>query len=336
MSRRAAPPRRDFFRYLPVHPESRAAGTYLPAAGFSSVAPGSAYPPTRHPTDHHFTWQHGRVLSAHQFVYVTRGRGRFESQRAGAHAVQPGDLIVVHPGIWHRYRPEPETGWDEYWVEFGGAQALRLLDAALADPAQPVHRLGHRENLVAALLETLELLRTDPPEGHLLLSAQAIRIVALVRSALRSRVVEGRPVEDIVREAKALLTRGAGRRIGLESLAAQLGLSYSHFRRLFREHTGFAPRQYALQETLRQAMLLLTNTRRPVAQIALDLGYSSVFFFSRQFARMSGMPPLRYRRTHAGGEAARPATRSGRAARAASGTRSGSTSAGGRRRASPT
>ncbi len=292
------PARRNFFRYMPVHPESRATGSYLLAAGFASTAPHTPYPPTRHPTDHHFTWQHGRVLSAPQFVYLTRGAGQFESASAGARRVAAGDLVVIHPGVWHRYRPEAATGWDEFWVELDGPQVRSLFNLALADATQPIHHLGHREGFLAALLETLDLLRAEPPESHLLLSAQALRLMALARSCLQSRRVEGRPVAEVIREARDLLTRGAGRRLGLETLAAQLGLSYSHFRRLFKTHTGFSPRQYALQEVHRQAALLLANTRRPVGQIAEDLGYNSVYFFSRQFSQMAGISPLRYRKQH--------------------------------------
>ena len=313
--------RRDFFRYMPVHPESRATGAYVLAAGFASTAPQTPYPPTRHPTDHHFTWQHGRVLSAPQFVYLTRGAGQFESAAAGLRRVAAGDLLVIHPDIWHRYRPESATGWDEFWVELDGPQVRGLFNLALADTAQPIHPLGHRERFLAALLETLDLLRTEPPESHLLLSAQALRLVALARSCLQSRTVEGRPVAEVIREARELLTRGAGRRLGLETLAAQLGLSYSHFRRLFKVHTGFSPRQYALQEVHRQAALLLANTRRPVGQIADDLGYTSVYFFSRQFSQMAGVSPLRYRQQHAARPArsSRPAAAYGRTMRKESG-----------------
>lgn len=284
------------FRYVPVHPEARRWGAYLTSAGFTAVSPGTAYPPARHPSDHHFTWENGRVLTAHQFLCITRGGGEFESKAAGRLPLSAGDLLVLHPGVWHRYRPDPRTGWDEYWVELGGERVLAAMTPPLLDPARPVLHVGHSEALLASYLEAIDWLRGEPPESHLLLSAQALRIVALVRSALAGRRIEGRPVAEIIREARDLLTRGAGRSVRLESLAAQLGVSYSQFRRLFKAHTGFAPLQYALQETHRRACDLLVNTRRPVGQIAADLGYDSIFYFSRQFKRMSGVPPLRYRR----------------------------------------
>ena len=47
------------------------------SVGYERVRPGSPYPPRRHPVDHHFDWEHGRVLAAYQFVYVTDGQGTF-------------------------------------------------------------------------------------------------------------------------------------------------------------------------------------------------------------------------------------------------------------------
>ena len=50
------------------------------SVGYERVQPGSPYPPRRHPVDHHFDWDHGRVLSAYQLVYVIEGQGAFESE----------------------------------------------------------------------------------------------------------------------------------------------------------------------------------------------------------------------------------------------------------------
>ena len=41
-------------------------------------------------------------------------------RRTGTLAVEPGSVMLLFPGEWHRYRPNQESGWDEYWVSFGG------------------------------------------------------------------------------------------------------------------------------------------------------------------------------------------------------------------------
>jgi AraC-like DNA-binding protein len=296
-ARRRLTPRdkRSFFRYLAVGPDARAWGVFVPDAGYTLIPPGSPYPPYLHPADHHFTWERGRVLRSFQFVYITRGGGTFESERGGRQRVRAGDLFILFPDVWHRYRPDPRTGWDEYWLEMDGDHARRLMALDPFDPARPVLRIGRDEKLVQLFLEAVDTLRREPPEYRFLLGAQAVMIIAHTLSALKRRRFEGRPAEEIIREAKALLARAAGRSHPLDGVAAQLSLSYSTFRRLFRQYTGLSPRQYALRMSLRRAGDLLARTRLPVGRIAEELGFESVYYFSRFFRKKMGCAPTEYR-----------------------------------------
>lgn len=286
-----------FFRYLPAHPESVRWGAFVTTAGFASVRPDSPYPPFRHPEDHHFRWEAGRVLSAFRMILLTRGRGRLETADGGCSAVAAGDLFILRPLVWHRYRPDPTTGWDEYWVELDGPLVRRLMGDPPLGRSDPVFHTGLREDLLAAYLDTLDLLRRKPPGVHLLLSAQAVHHIAVVRAALEMRVLERKSAAEMVSTARALLDRQAGH-LKLEAIAAQLGVSYSQFRRMFKNQTGFAPLQYALESQHRRACFLLANTDQSVGRIAAELGFTSLFYFSRQFKSRAGLAPLRYRARH--------------------------------------
>lgn len=296
--RRRLSPRdkRSFFRYLPVSPDARDWGAYVIDAGYTLIPPGSPYPPYRHPEDHHFTWDHGRVLSSYQFVYITRGEGEFESGPSGRDRVRAGDLFILFPDIWHRYRPDPRTGWDEYWLEFDGDYARRLMGRPPFATSQPVLRVGRDEKLVQHFLEAVETIRQEPPEYRCLLGAQAVQVIAHTLSALKRKRSEGRPEGDLVREAKDLLARQAGRKLPLEGIASQLNVSYSTFRRLFRASTGFSPRQFALQVCVRRAGDLLARTQLPVSRVAEELGFDSIFYFSRFFKQKTGLSPAAWRR----------------------------------------
>ena len=285
-----------FFRYLPVSSESRAWGAYLLDAGFALIPPGMPYPPCQHPADHHFTWEHGRTLRSHQFLYITRGGGLFESSRSAPREIKAGDLFIVYPDIWHRYHPDPVTGWDEYWVEFDGDYMRRLMQHPAFRPEHPVHSIGVHQPLLQAFTEAVEVVRRQPAEYEYLLGALAVQIVARTLSALKQRSFEGRPVEQIVLEAKRLLTRPRGGHAALPSYAAELNMSYSSFRRLFKAQTGFSPRQFALEFNLRRAKELLQHTSLPIGSIAEELGFESVHYFSRFMKQKTGRSPSAWRR----------------------------------------
>jgi AraC family transcriptional regulator of arabinose operon len=80
-------------------------------------------------------------------------------------------------------------------------------------------------------------------------------------------------------------------------LARNEGMALSTLRRRFRRATGTALHTYALQCRAAEARRLLGETDLPVKTIAENLGYNDVFFFSRQFRKMTGTSPAAYRRS---------------------------------------
>ncbi len=79
-------------------------------------------------------------------------------------------------------------------------------------------------------------------------------------------------------------------------LAARLGVSDRHLRRIFAAEHGVTPLQYVQTRRLLLAKQLLTDTQLPVAQVALTSGFRSLRRFNAAFAASYRMNPLRLRR----------------------------------------
>lgn len=84
------------------------------------------------------------------------------------------------------------------------------------------------------------------------------------------------------------------------ALAASLNMGESTFRRRFRQATGTPPHVYLLQCRIATARRLLADTDLPIKEIAARLHYADVYFFSRQFKHLAGVPPAVYRRSRQG------------------------------------
>jgi len=82
----------------------------------------------------------------------------------------------------------------------------------------------------------------------------------------------------------------------LASEAGRLGVSLTHFRRLFRQIAGLSPQQYLIQRRLRLAAERLVETHDLVRQISGQTGFHSEFYFSRLFKQTYCLSPLEYRR----------------------------------------
>lgn len=83
----------------------------------------------------------------------------------------------------------------------------------------------------------------------------------------------------------------SGSDLSISRIAADIGLSESRFRHLFKEATGYSPSRYANLKKVEQAKDLLLSGDYNVGETAEELGFESVFYFSRLFKSITGQSP---------------------------------------------
>jgi len=83
---------------------------------------------------------------------------------------------------------------------------------------------------------------------------------------------------------------------GVPALAARAGMEERTFLRRFQKATGLRPTEYAQQIRIAKARESLELSRRPVEQIAWEVGYGDPSAFRKLFQRITGLAPADYRR----------------------------------------
>jgi AraC-like DNA-binding protein len=83
--------------------------------------------------------------------------------------------------------------------------------------------------------------------------------------------------------------------ITAEDIAKNLGISYSGFRRAFKELTGTSPSKYMMELKLNKAKLLLYNTALPIKEISYSLNFENPDYFPIFFKKRTGKTPSEYR-----------------------------------------
>jgi AraC-like DNA-binding protein len=83
--------------------------------------------------------------------------------------------------------------------------------------------------------------------------------------------------------------------IGLSDLAKAAGLSRMHFAAQFRTATGYRPREYLQHQRIEHAKSLLSNTKIPLVEVALTVGFCTQAHFSTVFKRFTSETPARWR-----------------------------------------
>lgn len=86
-----------------------------------------------------------------------------------------------------------------------------------------------------------------------------------------------------------------------ETLAAEICMGYSNFRKIFKKYTGFAPLQYIQEVKINLAKEMLTHTNKTIKEIALELGFENNDYFFTDFRRTAGVTPVNYRKITQGG-----------------------------------
>jgi len=245
--------------------------------------------------------KNGRALCEweYQLLYIRAGSGVIEFERDKPIALSAGSLVLLHPGEWHRYRPNPKTGWSESYIGFGGDFCKNLISppffsASATVLAVPVD--GYFDQQLEALID--EIMTTSAERPYSLATRTATLLASVIEhtSALKPENTHFRSI----RKAQLFIAHHLTEPIDYPSLAKKSGMGYALFRKRFKSVSGLAPLEFQLALRIRRAANLLTSTDISIAQIAIDTGFRSPLYFARFFRKETGLSPIRYRRLHGG------------------------------------
>lgn len=243
---------------------------------------------------------------------VGRGSGRFVV--AGqAQPIGRGDLFVARPGVEHQIvstsRPAMELSWIAYQVHRDGEEQSEPL-AALLDHFATSSGLVAPSGRCAGLWRALHAVAAGgelagaPEQIGWLTAALLIGIAQAVAPIALDPAPPDRRHELLMQRALRYIDDNLGRPLSPGEVAAEVGLSQRHFTRLFRRHTGTTLARYITRARVDRARARLRNETVPIKQIAAELGFRDIHYFTRIFTRAAGMPP---------GSARRGSTPNGRA-----------------------
>ena len=85
-------------------------------------------------------------------------------------------------------------------------------------------------------------------------------------------------------------------RIALRVVAREVGMSYFHFSRAFKQSMGMTLTNYIAERRIERAKRLMQDTALPISEIALRSGFSSQSHFTTSFRRFAGITPRSFRK----------------------------------------
>jgi AraC-like DNA-binding protein len=215
--------------------------------------------------------------------------------KRGASLLSPGALLLGSPG--RTYECSHEHGEGDRCLSFqfdpelfervaidGGARRAAFEHDRLP-PLRALAPISARASAALSGADSFEEVGLD-------LAASVVRI-ASEESARPARA----SAHDRARVAHLLrqLESATMEPYTVAELARACGLSRYHFLRTFKSVTGITPHQWILRARLRDGAHRLVSTRRPITEIALDVGFDDLSNFIRSFRAEFGSSPSHYR-----------------------------------------
>jgi AraC-like DNA-binding protein len=285
----------NFYKYLPLSKEDESWGLIVLNTGRTRIEASSDYPCKKHPTHHDFNWKSWRRLEEYQVIYITNGQGIFESESCSQVKVRAGTIIFLFPNEKHRYKPDSNTGWDEYWVGVKGRIVDNLLTAGYLSTDSPCYYIGFNDGIIGLFNSIIEKTKQERPGYQPLISGMVLHLLGACHSMIKQSSVESSEEEVVIDRARLLFRSNINNAYSPEQAALELHVGYSWFRKRFKSYTGLSPGQYYLQLKIEKAKELLANSAMLVKEISSELNFESTLYFSKIFKEKTGFNPTDYR-----------------------------------------
>lgn len=284
-----------FYKYTSINEQDKNWQLYLNVVGKFQYLPHSQYPAATHPSSYYFSWEKGRIIDEYQIIYITKGKGVYETKKA-RHSVSAGSVIIIRKGEWHRYRPLKEYGWTENYIGFDGQLADFFLEQQEALRHIDCADLGEQEVLIDTFHKIFDLVKNENPCFQQVASGLIIKLLGYILALESNKSFAGNEMEAIIQEICSQTREHTEEEYDFEKLTKNYTFSSSHLRKMFKQYTGKSPHQYYLDIKITRAKELISNTTMSIKQIASELGFESIHYFSRFFKSKVGQSPSAFRR----------------------------------------
>lgn len=244
--------------------------------------------------------QHAYPRHSHEyyvFCLIERGRQSF-LHRGAKHYTPPGGLILINPGAVHTGEPVDRAGFEMrslYPTVVHLQTALFELTGRHSEAMPYFKEVRIDHPWAARQLVSLHRAMVEAPNSLEYESRFTWMLVQFIKRYADASY----PEQKIGQERKAVLQacqyieEHFAEGISLQELAEHVALSPYYLLRVFRAEIGMPPYTYLENVRVRRSQSLIERGK-PLAEVAMEAGFSSQSHMTRHFKRIIGATPGQY------------------------------------------
>ncbi len=284
-------------KYITENPSDALWGLSICSVGYQNVQPGDSYPPSGHNEEYSFSPEKGRTLNEYQLLYIASGHGELHTAHAGKIDIKEGDMFLIFPGEWHSYKPSSQTGWEEYWIGFRGANVDHRVQAGFFSTNSPVYHVGHNTVIIDLYRKAIDTASLQEPYFQQLLAGIVNHLLGMMFMTSQNRSLLSSPeLPKVITEARMFMQSKVEEMVYMPDVAKHLNISYASFRHLFKKYTGLSPAQYLINLRLHRAKELLRGSQASIKEISYRLQFENPEYFATLFKKKTGVKPSEFRK----------------------------------------
>lgn len=240
-----------------------------------------------------------RMVDTYEFEFIMASEG-FMNLEGNRYPLKPGDLCLRKP--YEMTMGEPPYACYMISISLKDEDLTKkthpLYHNEIIDALPPVLSVKNPKYYELIFQKILDQYIRNEPSSVLLISSLILEIIYAAYQEAKQFYLPSSAYSRVITKAIGYIESKSTEKLSLDLISEYVGMSSSHFQKIFKETMNISPNDYLINHRLTKAKELLLITDDSMTDIAYRTGFESNAYFSYVFKQKMKVSPSIYRKIH--------------------------------------